>query len=929
MNEMLSETESPFTTRSPSPEAPPDTSNMDLGDIGVCPALTIPPGSLADTFRLQFFEEMDESSSAHKASRTEDDTFIGLLGLLGEDSEPSSTAAAPSNAAADEDDGLLDSSFLDSTTFDSDGGGIKNVSSAEVEPLEELAPAAEEESGGSGLPSQYPSDPTTRLEGPPSPASSNNSWGAPHSDDYLDPEEAKNATETKQDGVIEREEEEQTQSVFLTDSSDDEEHVPYTFEDLARDTGQTMEEVLRMSEPPVDDPTFYSDHPYEYREGDDSVQQVGGEGHDAVQQVGEAGDDTVQQFGADNFFSTTVRVEDEATSQEDQAPPRSSSSLQAREEYKTRYPPPSYAGSKVIYREPEEGEVDLIDDLEEADALLLERRFQRHIISGNFELDADIYVEDKPEGFGERLFHELNILSASDDVMKKNERWYDERLESAQRAIDEGVMNWIDTEVTEANRFVPPPPSEARPNRKQALMPDLEKDSNDNLYVGSVGSRPSYAVNVESDPAIRLSSAKFKSLPRIEAMIVTAPYGYDKNAPLSKRTLWMLGNAMIQSVQEHTLKSYGLFFLRYLEWCEEEQIPVEDRFPGTSRTHLGFLAVMGHRYGNSYARQHLNGLVFVYRLHMLDFDLNSDIKRSLFRAFKNIRPSINKLKREVTLQDLSVFVYDKIEEYNNDENTWSHSVCVIAAVLLAFFGMLRLKDVTLPRMKPYQPRSIKENPDDAPPKKKAKKTLTRNDIVEVFDPKYDPSISSVEFKRSKDDENPRLIKFHLPFDKVKGTEGRDIFIVEQKYLGDYLNPVPWLQEQIKANGEDEDAFLFRYLERDEKTFRVLTRSHLIQEFNRSMEEHDHERAYGHGFRRGGATLLTLLGVDSEVIKTQGRWSSSDSYQRYQRQVEEQAIRFIANQTLPTNDDGESDVEIDPADICKTLPKKKSTKSSKK
>jgi hypothetical protein len=422
-------------------------------------------------------------------------------------------------------------------------------------------------------------------------------------------------------------------------------------------------------------------------------------------------------------------------------------------------------------------------------------------------------------------------------------------LDMAENSLMTGVLNTVYEANLKANEFVPP--SDSRPNRMQAVVPPFSKDCPGDIIVGTVGNKKTYITDVEPDLTIRLSSEEFRSMERVEALFRTVPSSFEDDIPLSKKTLWLMANALIQSIQQPTISSYALYVYRMFVSLEEDGIPPELRFPAPPKALLGFLAKMIDKYGSDYARKHLNGVDFFYQLHHLSTGIDPERKARMLRGAKIIHPSRRKKDREVVIEDLEVFIQDQIEAAEKNALLLSRTICLIAASLLLFWGMCRSGEIVLPRYKDKVSKASKKD-DEPPASKKSKSTFSRDDIIAAYDPKYDISVSNVVFKHpAPGSGQPRIAIAHLPFTKAEREEGRDVVVPEQTNFGDNLNPLPWLQRQVEQFAkEKEDGYLFRYRETESRKWRILTRTFFLSMWNASMSKHEHEPIKGHAFRKG-------------------------------------------------------------------------------
>ena len=175
-----------------------------------------------------------------------------------------------------------------------------------------------------------------------------------------------------------------------------------------------------------------------------------------------------------------------------------------------------------------------------------------------------------------------------------------------------------------------------------------------------------------------------------------------------------------------------------------------------------------------------------------------------------------------------------------------------AACCLAFFGFLRVGELTSPNETDYDPRVH----------------LNSSDIS--FDhPTYaSPSMMSVQIKQSKTD----------PFRQgVSLTLGRTY-----KDLCPVASMVAYL---VKRGSKEGPLFQFH-------DGRHLTRQRLVDHVRSALQIAgiDPSKYNGHSFRIGAATTAASKGIEDCMIKTLGRWEST-AYLRYVRIPREQLAGF--------------------------------------
>ena len=171
--------------------------------------------------------------------------------------------------------------------------------------------------------------------------------------------------------------------------------------------------------------------------------------------------------------------------------------------------------------------------------------------------------------------------------------------------------------------------------------------------------------------------------------------------------------------------------------------------------------------------------------------------------------------------------------------TWEPSgsdpdvVMLWAACCLAFFGFLRVGEMTVPSDSSYDPAVH----------------LSRSDVA-ANNPAA-PTVLRISIKQSKTD----------PF-----RQGVDLFLGKTSTS---LCPVGALLNYLVVRGP-EPGPLFQY-----KDGRFLTRQRFVEAVKAALQRAgvDQTKYNGHSFRIGAATTAAANGLEDSIIKTHGRWKS--------------------------------------------------------
>lgn len=174
-------------------------------------------------------------------------------------------------------------------------------------------------------------------------------------------------------------------------------------------------------------------------------------------------------------------------------------------------------------------------------------------------------------------------------------------------------------------------------------------------------------------------------------------------------------------------------------------------------------------------------------------------------------------------------------------------VCVAAAMLLAFWGQLRLGELISP--------------------------------TRAYDFAALPAGKGVRLRHDAGGKLSQVTTaLWLPRTKVD-RHGVWIWLARH-----YNDPSFALQEHMRLNNIGPDDPLFAYKHDDSGELIPLTRGAFLGRLNEIWEPAGMQRVTGHSFRIGGTTALLRAGVDPEVVKIAGRWRS-DSFLRYWRSID--------------------------------------------
>ena len=144
-------------------------------------------------------------------------------------------------------------------------------------------------------------------------------------------------------------------------------------------------------------------------------------------------------------------------------------------------------------------------------------------------------------------------------------------------------------------------------------------------------------------------------------------------------------------------------------------------------------------------------------------------------------------------------------------------------------------------------------------------------------------------RRRNEDGQATSSTLYLPWTKTTWAKGALIELVQQK--GKY-NPSTAIEEHLrKSRISDKEALLCEYNESGSR--KILDKETLLEMCNEVWEPLGLGRFTGHCFRIGGTTAFILAGVDLEIVKKMGRWSS-ESFKLYWRHLHGIIGHYAAN-----------------------------------
>jgi hypothetical protein len=284
---------------------------------------------------------------------------------------------------------------------------------------------------------------------------------------------------------------------------------------------------------------------------------------------------------------------------------------------------------------------------------------------------------------------------------------------------------------------------------------------------------------------------------------------------------------------------------RFRAFCSETNVPDELMFPVAEPVLCAWLASMYGCKSGSTARNELAGLRAEHIRRNIPFPSSERVIKIL-EGIERSRPESSKLppRAPVTLEMVRILV-----DFARGTRS-SFVLAVVACALVAFWGQFRLGEL-LP--------------------------ASRN----AFNARLFPTRAAWGSHR-----RPTI---SLPWTKTTKTRGAVIRLPPQTSR---TCPVAAMDLYIRQVHASAASPLFSY--DDGKGSMVpLSKRAFILEVNRIWAHHGFARITGHAFRIGGTSELLRQGVDPDIVKVSGRWSS-DSFLRYWRSNDEILPQHLDN-----------------------------------
>jgi len=147
---------------------------------------------------------------------------------------------------------------------------------------------------------------------------------------------------------------------------------------------------------------------------------------------------------------------------------------------------------------------------------------------------------------------------------------------------------------------------------------------------------------------------------------------------------------------------------------------------------------------------------------------------------------------------------------------------------------------------------------------------------------------SASFKCGLASNGSPFISLHLPHLKMK--ENGDDLIMMDTWCN--CSPTTAFDHHLGSNSSLPLSAPSFYFETSQGTWSPMKFKWFLVHCDKIWKQEDLGSIIGHGFRIGGTTHLSLLGIDLWIVMVQGRWSSQ-SFLSYWRKCKEILLLFIS------------------------------------
>lgn len=317
---------------------------------------------------------------------------------------------------------------------------------------------------------------------------------------------------------------------------------------------------------------------------------------------------------------------------------------------------------------------------------------------------------------------------------------------------------------------------------------------------------------------------------------------------LDPLALGQIETALGESCTQGTASKKAASVREFVRFCRKRHIPKEHVFPSSQSLLCAFAASYFGKLAGGTVRGKISAVKVYHEQRELPWAGGEKLRRVL-KGVENATPASSiRAQRPPVTTDMLRLLHKKLDQ------SVGLDAAVLAVANMSFYGQLRLGEV-LPRVESLE--------------------------------KFDGTLQPVMLNLSEPFSAAGSRTIHLPWSKTKKARGEDVVITRQKGRTD---PIAALENHMRTNKLSSRHPIASFRDAQGKV-KALTKQRFLRRCNSIWKRYKIRRFTGHSFRIGGTTHYLLVGVNPEVVKTFGRWSSN-AFLRYWRSLDALASRHI-------------------------------------
>ena len=317
-------------------------------------------------------------------------------------------------------------------------------------------------------------------------------------------------------------------------------------------------------------------------------------------------------------------------------------------------------------------------------------------------------------------------------------------------------------------------------------------------------------------------------------------HSHTKSSPtsLSEAEHERIKDTMLHAWEEDTREVYGAGLLMWHCFCNDRDIPEQERAPASQTLLSAFVAHMAAAYLGKTISNYLHGVRAWHALHSIPWQLDKPKMDTMLRAAEKLTPTSSKRKKR---RPYTPNFIAALKQQMNLEDPLD--AAVFACLTTCFYATARLGEFTVRTLQSFNP----------------------NTHITMRNLSYD-----------QDHNGLKVTALHLPRTKTAGNEGEDVYWASQD--GD-SDPTTALQNHFRVNQPSKVSHLFAYQAKHAR--KPLTKAKFLDRVGKAAHAAGLEPLQGHGIRIGSTLEYLLRGVPFNVMKAKGRWAG-DSFLLYLR-----------------------------------------------